>query len=140
MSVTNDKISIVLFSGTVDKVMAATIIASGAAAMDKEVNIFLTFWGLIAFRKDDWKSNQRFSKDFEDYAKPAMEIMQTRKVPSWMATLKDAMELGNLKVKACGMTMDLFDLKLEDLEPVVSEITGVASFVKEAEGGQVIFI
>lgn len=140
MSATNDKVSIVLFSGTVDKVMAATIIASGAAAMDKEVNIFLTFWGLIAFRKDDWKSNRRFSKDFEDYAGPAMEIMQARKVPSWMETLKDAMELGNLKVKACGMTMDLFNLKLEDLEPVVSEITGVASFVKEAEGGQVIFI
>lgn len=140
MSENSEKISIVLFSGTVDKMMAATIIASGAAAMDKEVTIFLTFWGLIGFRKDDWKTNTRFSKDFEDYRVPAMEMMQARKVPPWMATLKDAMELGNLKVKACGMTMDLFNLKLEDLEPVVSEVTGVASFIKEAEGGQIVFI
>lgn len=140
MSENNEKFSIVLFSGTVDKLMAATIIASGAAAMDKEVTIFLTFWGLIGFRKGDWQTNTRFSKDFEEYREPAMEMMQAKKVPPWMQTLKDTMELGNLKVKACGMTMDLFNLKLEDLEPVVSEVTGVASFIKEAEGGQVIFI
>ena len=140
MSEDREKFSIVLFSGTVDKLMAATIIASGAAAMDKDVTVFLTFWGLMGFRKGDWKTNTRFSKDFEDYREPAMEMMQAKKVPPWMETLKDAMELGNLTVKACGMTMDLFNLKLEDLEPVVSEVTGVASFIKEAEGGQVVFI
>ncbi len=140
MSENNEKFSIVLFSGTVDKLMAASIIATGAVAMEKEVTIFLTFWGLIGFRKDDWKTNTRFSKDFEEYREPAMEMMQVKKVPSWMSTLKDAMELGNLKIKACGMTMDLFNIKLTDLEPVVSEVTGVVSFIKEAEGGQVIFI
>ena len=140
MDETTDRFSIVLFSGTVDKIMAAVTMATGAAAMQKDVTVFLTFWGLIGFRKDDWKTNRRFSKDFEDYAGPAFEMMQARQVPSWMATLKDAMELGNLKVKACGMTMVLFNIHLEDLEPVVSEVTGVASFIKEAEGGQIIFI
>lgn len=75
MDETNDKFSIVLFSGTVDKIMAAVTMASGAAAMQKDVTIFLTFWGLIGFRKDDWKTNRRFSKDFEDYAGPAFEMM-----------------------------------------------------------------
>ncbi|MEO6742254.1 MAG: DsrE/DsrF/DrsH-like family protein, partial [Chthoniobacteraceae bacterium] len=42
-----DKVSIVLFSGTTDKLMAASVIASGAAAMQKQVTIFLTFWGLM---------------------------------------------------------------------------------------------
>lgn len=140
MDETSDKFSIVLFSGTVDKIMAAVTMASGAAAMQKDVTIFLTFWGLVGFRKDDWKTNRRFSKDFEDYAGPAFEMMQARHVPPWMDTLKSAMELGNLQVKACGMTMDLFNISLEDLEPVVSEVTGVASFIKESEGGQIIFI
>ena len=140
MDETSDKFSIVLFSGTVDKIMAAVTMASGAAAMQKDVTIFLTFWGLIGFRKDDWKTNRRFSKDFEDYAGPAFELMQARRVPPWMDTLKAAMELGNLTIKACGMTMDLFNIALEDLEPVVSEVTGVASFIKESEGGQVLFI
>jgi peroxiredoxin family protein len=137
---TQEKFSIVLFSGTVDKIMAAVTMATGAAAMGKEVNLFLTFWGLTAFRKGDWQTNTRFSKDFEDYAGPAMEMMQAKNVPPWMDTLKSAMELGTLQVKACGMTMDLFNITLADLEPVVSEVTGVASFIAESEGGPVLFI
>jgi len=45
--------TIVLFSGDYDKVMAAYIIANGAAAYDHEVTIFHTFWGLNALRKDE---------------------------------------------------------------------------------------
>lgn len=132
--------SIVLFSGTLDKIMAAVILASGGAAMGKDVTVFLTFWGLMAFRKDAWKTETRFSKDFEDYAASAAEAMQAKRVPHWMDTLKDAMELGNVKVVACGMTMDLFGLTLADLEPVVTDIAGVAGFVSEAEGGNALFI
>lgn len=135
-----DKLSIILFSGTVDKLMAASILATGAAAMDQQVTIFLTFWGLMAFRKGDWQQNQRLSADFADYAPMAMQAMETHKVPSWMQTLKEAMEVGNVKVYACGMTMDLFGLSLDDLEPVVSDVIGVAGFVSEAEGGQSLFI
>lgn len=140
MDENSEKFSIVLFSGTVDKIMAAVTMATGAAAMEKDVTIFLTFWGLMGFRQGDWKTNRRFSKDFEDYAEPAFEMMQAHKVPPWMDTLKGAMELGNLKVKACGMTMDLFNIPLKDLEPVVSEVTGIASFIGESEGGQILFI
>jgi peroxiredoxin family protein len=135
-----ERFSIVLFSGTVDKLTAAVTLVSGAAAMDKQVTLFLTFWGVVAFRKDDCKTNRRFSKDFEDYAGPAMEMMQAKNVPPWMDTLRAAMEIGNVTVKACSATMELFNIKLEDLEPVVSEITGVATFVEDAEGGTTLFI
>ncbi len=135
-----EKFSIVLFSGTVDKLVAAATLVSGAAAMDKEVTLFLTFWGVVAFRKDDWKTNKRFSKDFEDYAGPAMEMMKAKNVPPWMETLQTAMEIGNVTIKACSATMELFNIKLEDLEPVVSEVTGVATFVEDAEGGTTLFI
>ena len=135
-----ERFSIVLFSGTVDKIMAAVTLVSGAAAMGKEVNLFLTFWGVVAFRKGDWKTNRRFSKDFEDYAGPAFEAIQAKNVPPWMDTLLVAIELGNVTVKACSATMDLFDIKLDDLEPVVSEVTGVASFINESEGGTTLFI
>jgi peroxiredoxin family protein len=135
-----EKFSIVLFSGTLDKLMAATTLATGAAAMGKDVTIFLTYWGLIAFRKDDWKTNRRFSRDFEDYAGPAIEMMQAKNVPPWMFTLQSAMELGNVTIKACSQTMELFDIKPEDLEPIVSEVTGVATFVEDAQGGTTLFI
>ncbi|NWJ45312.1 MAG: DsrE/DsrF/DrsH-like family protein [Chloroflexi bacterium] len=140
MSEDTEKFSIVLFSGTVDKIMAAVTMTAGAAAMGKKTTIFLTFWGLMGFRKGDWQKNMKFSKDFEEYAGPAMEMMQAKKVPHWMQTLQEVMEIGDVTVKACGMTMDLFDIKLEDLEPVVSEVTGVASFIKESEGGAILFV
>ncbi len=135
-----EKMSIVLFSGTVDKLMAASIIATGAAAMGRKVTVFLTFWGLMAFKKDAWKTNMKISVDFEDYADAAMTAMREKKVPGWLDTLKDAADIGDVEVKACGMTMDLFDLKLEDLEPIVGEVSGVGTFVNESEGGQTLFI
>jgi len=48
--------SLIVFSGTVDKLMAASILTTGAAAMGLEVEVFLTTWGLEAFRKDNYKS------------------------------------------------------------------------------------
>lgn len=136
----NEKFSIVLFSGTVDKLMAAAILSSGAVAMGKDVTLFLTNWGIVAFRKDDWKTNRRFSKDFEDYAGPAMEMMQAKHVPPWMETLHSAMAMGNITIKACSMTMDLFDMKLDHFEPIVSEVTGVVAFISDSEGGTTLFI
>ena len=135
-----DKLSIVLFSGTTDKLMAAAVIASGAAAMQKQVTIFLTFWGLMAFRKGAKEQPPRMSADFADFTDMAMQAMQAKKVPHWLDTLRDAMDLGEVKIKACGLTMDLFGLKLEDFEPVVSEVTGVGSFVEDSTGGQTLFI
>ena len=102
-----DKVSIVLFSGTTDKLMAASVIASGAAAMQKQVTIFLTFWGLMAFRKGAKEQPPRISTDFADFADAAMQAMQAKKVPHWLDTLRDAMDLGEVKVKACGLTVDL---------------------------------
>lgn len=142
MTTTNptEKVSIVLFSGTTDKLMAATVIASGAAAMQKQVTIFLTFWGLMAFRKGAKEQPPKMSADFAEFTEAAMQAMQAKKVPHGLDTLRDAMDLGDVKVKACGLTLDLFGLKLEELEPVVCEVTGVGSFIEESAGGQTFFI
>jgi peroxiredoxin family protein len=132
-----DRMSIIVFSGTVDKLMAASILATGGAAMGMEVEIFLTTWGLEAFRKDNYKTNMKVSKDFEEYAPVMMEQMMVKKVPSWMDNLKGAMEVGDVKILACSMTMELFGMKLEDLEPIVTEVTGVATFVERAKEGRI---
>lgn len=131
-----ERMSIILFSGTVDKLMAASILATGGAAMGMEVDIFLTTWGLMAFRKDDYKSNTRVSKDFEDYGSTMAELMQAKKAPTWMDNLRGAREIGDVHITACSMTMDLFGLKLEDFEPIVEDVSGVATFVEHARGSQ----
>jgi peroxiredoxin family protein len=132
-----DRMSIIVFSGTVDKLMAASILTAGAAAMDMEVEVFLTTWGLEAFCKDAYKTNMRISKDFDASASMMMEQMKAKKVPSWMDNFKSAMEVGNVKIYACSMTMELFDMKLSDLEPIVTDITGVATFVERAKEGRI---
>ncbi|GHO99945.1 peroxiredoxin [Reticulibacter mediterranei] len=132
-----DRMSIILFSGTVDKLMAASILTTGGAAMGMEVEVFLTTWGLEAFRKDSYKTNMRVSKDYEDYAPVMMQQMIAKKVPSWMDNFKNAREIGDVKVFACSMTMELFDMKLEDLEPIVDDVTGVATFVERAREGEI---
>ena len=52
------KKTVIVFSGDFDKVMAAFIIANGAAAMGDEVTMFFTFWGLNALRKPDGSTTQ----------------------------------------------------------------------------------
>jgi peroxiredoxin family protein len=131
------RMSIVLFSGTVDKLMAASILATGASAMEMDVELFLTTWGLMAFRKDDYQTNARVSADFADYASVMREQMQAKKVPSWMENLQGAIEIGNVHIAACSMTMELYGLQLKDLEPIVNEVTGVATFVERARESEV---
>ena len=132
-----ERMSLIVFSGTVDKLMAASILATGGAAMGLEVELFLTTWGLEAFRKDGYKTNRKVSKDFEEYGPVMMEQMMAKKVPSWMENFKNAMEVGEVKIYACSMTMELFDMKLADLEPIVTEVTGVATFVERAKDGRI---
>ena len=45
-----DQLSMVVFSGDLDRMLAAFIIAVGAAAMYERVVMFFTFWGIPAMR------------------------------------------------------------------------------------------
>lgn len=127
------RMSLVLFSGTIDKLMAISTLASGAVAMDVDVTIFLTTWGVEAFRKDNWKTNRRVSKEYEEYGPVLMNAMEAKRIPPWIETLKTARELGNVKIYACSTTMELFDLTLDDLEEIVDDIEGVAGFIQNAK-------
>ncbi|HEY7340815.1 MAG TPA: DsrE/DsrF/DrsH-like family protein [Ktedonobacterales bacterium] len=129
---TANRLAIVLFSGTMDKLLSASIMATGAAAMGMDVEIFLTNWGALAFRKGDFKTNKRVSADFADYQSVLLEQMAAKHVTTWMENLEGAKEIGNVHIAACSHTMTLFDLQLEDLEPIVDEVTGVAAFIERA--------
>lgn len=135
-----ERLSMVVFSGTLDKLMPVGIMAAGGVAMGQDVEIFLTFWGLMAFKKGGME-NLPISKEFEQMGPMMMEIMQQKNVPSFMDTLKMAKEIGNVKVYACGMTMDLFGLTMEDMDEIVDGIAGVAEFINSAkEGKMTLFI
>ena len=139
-SASKNKLAIVLFSGTVDKLMPVGILASAAATLGMQVDIFATFWGLNAFRKDAIKTNMKFSKDFEEMAGPMMQLMQAKHVSSWYESLKQAKEMGNIKIHACTMTYGLMDMKMEDLDPIVDDTIGAVSFLELAKDAVTLFI
>ena len=131
------RMSLIVFSGTVDKLTAVATLATGAAAMDMEVDLFLTFWGLEAFKRGAKTQPPRITAEYADYLPVMMELMQAKNVPHWLDTLRSAREIGTVKVYACSATMELFGIKLGDLEDVVDEITGVASFVERAKDADI---
>ena len=49
--VPEDKVTLVVFSGDLDRVLASFVIATGAAAMGQQVSMFFTFWGLSVLKK-----------------------------------------------------------------------------------------
>lgn len=132
-----DKMSIIVFSGTVDKLMAVSTLATGGAAMGMDVDLFVTFWGLNAFRKDMVRNNTKISADFAEFREPMMQAMQEKGVPHWLDVLKQAQEIGNIRVRACSQTMEMFGWKLDDLDPIVEEVTGVAVFADEAKDADI---
>lgn len=139
-NVGKNKLAIVLFSGTVDKLIPIGVLASAAATLGMQVDIFATFWGLNAFKKDAVKTNMKFSKDYEEMAGPMMQAMQMKHVPSWYDTLKQAKEMGNIKIHACTMTYGLLDMKMEDLDPIVDDKIGAVSFLELARDAITLFI
>ncbi len=132
-----ERLSLVVFSGTADKMLAVSTMATGAAAMGMEVDIFLTFWGIQAFKKGHANNLPLVSAEFAEMGPQVARVMQEKKVPHWLDTLRAAKEIGEVHVLACGATMDLFDYTLADLDEIVEEITGVAAFVDRAKDAKV---
>jgi peroxiredoxin family protein len=132
------KLSIIVYSGTEDKLIPVGVIAQGAAALGYEVQIFVTGWALLRFLK---KSAQpTWPKEFESMVPALAKGMQANRVPSWVDMLKEAKSMGT-KVYACSMMASVMGLKKEDFDPsLVDDVVGVATFLQEAEGGQMLFI
>jgi len=131
------RMSLVVFSGTADKLIAAATLTTGAAAMDMEVRWINQKGGRRRGRKGAKEQPPRITAEFQDYAPVMMELMKAKNVPHWLDTLRSAREIGSVKVYACSATMELFDMKLEDLEDVVDEVTGVATFIDRAKDAEI---
>ncbi|MFP3218251.1 MULTISPECIES: DsrE/DsrF/DrsH-like family protein [Acidianus] len=134
------KLSLIVFSGTIDKLMPVGILASGAAAAGYEVNLFFTFWGLQAITKKSIGQPQPIDKNYEQFGPVMMQRMQEMKYPTWDQLIMQAKEVGEVKVYACSTTMEFFGLKREDLADFVDDVVGVATFLDRAEGGTTLFI
>jgi len=150
---TEPKVATIVFSGDLDKVLAAFVIATGAVAMGMEAVMFFTFWGTPVLR-DKKKSvggkdtmgkmfGTMLPKGTSDVKLSKMNmggmgtsmmksLMQKKNVASLEQMLALAEEL-EVKIYVCEMSMDLMGFKREEMIDY-KDLTfcGVAKFLEEA--------
>ncbi|MBW2029021.1 MAG: DsrE/DsrF/DrsH-like family protein [Deltaproteobacteria bacterium] len=157
-AVQEDKISMIVFSGELDKVLASFVIANGAVAMGMKVVMFFTFWAAPVLRD---KQKAVGGKDFMGKMFGAMlpkgtgsvklskmnmggmgtammkSLMKKKNVASLDQMLEMAGELG-VKIYVCEMSMDLMGFKREEMINYPNlEFCGVAKFLEEAQNSKV---
>ena len=152
------KKTIILFSGDFDKVMAAFIIANGAAAMGDDVTIFATFWGLNIFRKSEKVQSavkkstlqSMFGKmmpkgtgklglskmNFAGMGAPMMKKVMKDAGAMSLEDLVDSAREQGVKFIACTLSMDILGFKEEEMIDGL-EYAGVASYLGEADEANV---
>lgn len=130
-------LSVVLFSGTDDKLSAAAVLAVGAAVMGRSVNVFLQYYAVDAFRSDRIAADHGLDPE----ATPAQRsIVTAHPGQHWSELLRQAKDLGDVSIHACALSMEMFGLKYEDLDPLVDDVEGVAAFMSDAIAGPITFI
>jgi peroxiredoxin family protein len=135
-----EPLNLVLFSGTDDKLQAAAVLAAGAAALGRPVNIFLQYWALDAFRKDRIDRDHGLAPEAGAEGRLAVDALQAAGQASWAETLRQAKDLGSVDIEACSLSMDLLHIDETDLDPLVDGVEGVTAFYLNAGEGQVVFI
>ncbi len=155
-----DRKTLVVFSGDLDKVMAAFIIANGAVSMGAKASMFFTFWGLNALRREQPPPVEKtpIEKMFGLMMPRGAErlklskmnmlgagtlmmkhVMDQKRVDSLPSLISQARHAG-IRMIACTMTMDVMGIKHEELIEGV-ELGGVATFLGEADrSGTTLFI
>ena len=133
------KLSLIAFSGDFDKLTAVFTLATGAAAVGYEVNIFFTFWGLDAIKKKQGRAFLGANWLTKIFGFMMGGLMRKNNVATLEELVEAAKVLG-VNLYACEMAMHVLGLKKEDFIPEVKDVLGVATFLQLSEGGRTMFI
>jgi peroxiredoxin family protein len=150
-----DKLSMMVFSGDLDKTIAAFIIATGAAAMGLEVSMFFTFWGLNIIKKQKSYAGKNILEKgftamlpagtrqlplsqmnfFGTGAKIIRKLMRDNEVASMEEFVEMGQDLG-VRMTACDMSRELLGIRDEELIDGL-DFGGVAAFMGDAASSKV---
>ena len=154
------KLSLIAFSGDFDKLTAVFTLATGAAAVGYEVNVFFTFWGLDAIKQKRGRSfvGGNFLTKIFGFLMGGLSATPTSRFNFWglgpkifralmrrnnVATLEElvdaAIALG-VNLYACEMAMHVLGLRQSDFIHEVKDTLGVATFLEISEDGRTMFI
>ena len=151
---TIEKVAIVVSKGSLDGVYPGLIMANGARMEGIEADLFFTFFGLDAIRKDRYEKIKvatvgnpglhtptwlgalpGFSALATWMMKRQMEKIDIPPIPEFIELVHDS----GAHLYACKASVDMFGLTTEHFVPQVEDIISVGEFYEKATGGQVIF-
>jgi len=118
----------VVHSGTLDKLYPVFMLASTGGAIDAEVHLFFTFWGLDAVKKGGLDKAKLPGIMSVGTGMMKGKIKKVG-VPSLPELLKMCRDTENVKIYACSTTMAMMDVKEEELIDEVDAIVGAATFL-----------
>jgi peroxiredoxin family protein len=154
------KLSLIVFSGDYDKAFAAFTIASGAAALDYEVNLFFTFFGLDIIKKKrgrhflgkgfrarffnfllGGRNNLPLSRlNFAGLSPLLLGNLAKKRNVAGVDELIDASIKLGVNFYACETAGVILALQKDDFIPEVKKVIGIGSFLELQEGGTTLFI
>lgn len=161
------RLSMLVSKGTLDWAYVTFIVSSTAAAMNWEVSVFFTFYGLGLLKKDlnpdisalgnpampmkmpfgpnwfrdvEWNMPNLIMAGVPGFEKVATGLMKKTLKQKGVATIQELREMSveaGVELIACQMTVDLFGWKKEDFMPGISDWAGAATYLTKAQGADV---
>jgi peroxiredoxin family protein len=151
---TIERVAIVVSKGSLEGIYPALIMANGARMEGIEADLFFTFFGLDAIRKDRFEKIKvatvgnpgmhmptwlgalpGFSALATKMMQRQMEKIDIPPIPEFIELVADS----GVRLYACKATVDMFGLTMADFVPQVEGIISVGEFYEQAAGGQIIF-
>lgn len=135
----NKKMCLALFSGSVDKLVAAGVILSGAAADDMDVDIYVLLQAARAFRKDIGDDSEKLSMaENVDLKEEFLASLKKLNVKTWVEFFKEAKEITNVKIHICGLAGKVWDAeKLDDFIDLADDIVGISEYITASQEADV---
>jgi len=155
--VPEDRAALVVFSGDLDRAMAAFVIATGAAAAGLETTLFFTFWGLSILKKKNGAavskrdlmqktfammtpgSSESLGVSKMNYFGIGATMLRTMMKKQQVSSLEELMDLARelgVRMIGCTMSMDVMGVDKAELFDGI-ELGGVAAFMGEAARARV---
>ncbi|MDA3792831.1 MAG: DsrE/DsrF/DrsH-like family protein [Elusimicrobia bacterium] len=151
-----EKMTLIFFSGTMDKALAMLMLATTGASMGMEVEVFFTFWGLSFLKKGKKYRRKGILQKMMEFMMPGKKtklpltsmnmmgmgpammrkLMKKTKTPSVEEFFEMAKEMG-VKFYACSTSCGIMGVDEDSLIDDVEETVGAAWYIKEAKESEV---
>lgn len=128
-----------LYTGSIDKLTAAGVVLSGAAADDMDVDIYVLMQGARAFLKENAENPDKLPMaENVDLRDEFLQSLQNLNVKPWCKFFEEAKELTNVKIHICGLAGKIWGgEKLDDFVGLADDICGIGEYITSAQEADV---